>query len=209
MHKQIPDPIAQNLAQNRLRTKRYTEGGSETLPSHILELQKLREVCGGLGLSILDSEFAGIITLSMPSPFWDPVVGLLGGTLDSKVVISRLTTKWSRRQGLTSTGKESNIGFQMGGRMSFRCENCNKSGDTKSRCWAKGGDQEGQYPEWFKGKQDSRSPNIVKTMTDSRIIWACGLKGSPDLWVADSAATVHVIPNQEDFVPTKNSRNIK
>ncbi|KAF8579430.1 hypothetical protein K439DRAFT_1620551 [Ramaria rubella] len=146
------DPIARNLAQNRLHTKRYTEGGSETLPSHISELQKLREVCGGLGLSILDSEFASIITLSMPSPSWDLVVGLLGGALDPKVVISRLTTEWSWRQGLTSTGKESNIVFQMGGRTSFRCENCNKSGHTKSRCWAKGGDQEGQYPEWFKGK---------------------------------------------------------
>jgi len=35
------DPIAQNLAQTRLWTKHYVEGGMETLPAHIAELQKL------------------------------------------------------------------------------------------------------------------------------------------------------------------------
>src|SRR5882672_1957317 len=93
------DPIAQNLAQTRLRTKHYVEGGTETLPAHISELQKLREACAGLGMPVSDAQFAGVITLSMPTPSWDPVVGTLGGVLDPKVVISRLNTEWSRRQG--------------------------------------------------------------------------------------------------------------
>jgi len=62
------DPIAQNLAQTRLRTKRYTEDSPETLPSHIAELQKLREACGGLGVDVSDAQFAGVISLSMPTP---------------------------------------------------------------------------------------------------------------------------------------------
>ena len=33
------DPIAQNLAQTHLHAKHYVEGGTETLPSHIAELQ--------------------------------------------------------------------------------------------------------------------------------------------------------------------------
>ena len=33
------DPIAQNLAQTHLHAKHYVEGGAETLPSHIAELQ--------------------------------------------------------------------------------------------------------------------------------------------------------------------------
>ena len=33
------DPIAQNLAQTRLHAKGYIEGGTETLLSHIAELQ--------------------------------------------------------------------------------------------------------------------------------------------------------------------------
>ena len=90
------DPISQNLAQTKLCTKNYIEGGSETLPAHITELQRLREACGGLGITITDSQFSGIVMLSMPTPSWDPVIGTLGGILDPKVIISHLNTEWSR-----------------------------------------------------------------------------------------------------------------
>src|SRR5882724_4023025 len=108
------DPIAQNLAQTRLRMKHFVEGGTETLPAHISELQKLREACARLGMPVSDAQFAGVITLLMPTPSWDPVVGTLGGILDPKVVISHLNTEWSRRQGLTSTGKGPDVVFQTG-----------------------------------------------------------------------------------------------
>src|SRR5882724_11744180 len=81
------DPIAQNLAQTHLHTKHFVEGSAETLPAHIVELQQLREACGGLGVDITDAQFAGVITLSMPTPSWDPVIGTLGGILNLKVVI--------------------------------------------------------------------------------------------------------------------------
>jgi len=100
------DPIAQNLAQTRLRNKQYMEGGTETLPAHIAELQKLRESCGRLGVDVTDTQFTGVITLSMPNPSWDPIIGTLGGALDPKVVILHLNTQWSRRQRPTSTGKD-------------------------------------------------------------------------------------------------------
>ena len=82
------DPIAKNMAQTCLRAKCYIEGGAETLPEHIAGLQRLREVCGGLGIEITNAEFAGVITLSMPTPSWDPVIGSLGGVLNSMMVIS-------------------------------------------------------------------------------------------------------------------------
>ena len=75
--------------------KHFIEGGTETLPTHIGELQRLRETCGGLGVEITDAQFVGVITLSMPTPSWDPVIGTLGGVLDPKVVISRLNTEWN------------------------------------------------------------------------------------------------------------------
>jgi len=75
--------------------KHYVEGGTETFPTHISELQKLREMCGGLGVPIYDAQFARVITLSIPTPSWDPVVGTLGGVLDPKEVTSHLITKWS------------------------------------------------------------------------------------------------------------------
>ena len=82
------DPIVKNLAQTCLHAKRYIEGGAETLPEHIAGLQRLREACGGLGIEITDAEFAGVITLSMLTPSWDPVIGSLRGVLDPMIVIS-------------------------------------------------------------------------------------------------------------------------
>ena len=169
------DPIAQNLAQSRLHAKRYADGGSEILPAHIAELQRLRESCGGLGVDVTDAQFAGVITLLMPTLSWDPVIGTLGGVLDPKVVISHLNTEWSRRQGLTLMGKDSNVVFQT--RTKLKCENCNRMGHTKARCWAKGGGQEGQYPEWFKGKRDSCTSNTIKTVMDMPIVWMYGASG--------------------------------
>ena len=61
--------------------KHYVEGGTETLPAHISELQMLREACTGLGMPISDAQFARVITLSMSTPSWDPIVGTLGGEI--------------------------------------------------------------------------------------------------------------------------------
>src|SRR5882724_2072341 len=44
------DPITQNIAQSHLHAKHYLEGGMETVPSHIVKLQRLRETCRGLGV---------------------------------------------------------------------------------------------------------------------------------------------------------------
>src|SRR5882724_9277478 len=59
------NPIAQNLAQTQLHTKHFKEGRGETLPTHISELQRLREACRGLGVDITDAQFTEVITLSM------------------------------------------------------------------------------------------------------------------------------------------------
>ena len=88
--------------------------------------------------------------------------------------------------------------FQTSGRTLLQCENCNKTGHTKAKCWAKGGGQEGQYPDWFKGRKGPNH-NTVKTITDAPIVWTYGSNKNLEVWIADSAATVHVSPNWEDF----------
>src|SRR5882724_4923991 len=154
------DPISQNLAQSHLHAKHYTEGGTETVPSHIAELQRLRETCGGLGVHISDAQFVGMITLSMPTPSWDPVIGTLGGILDPKVIILQLYTEWSRRQGHTSTDRDPNFAFQT---TWPKCENCCHTGHVAAKCWAKGGSQEGQYPEQHKGNRDTPQTRTKQT----------------------------------------------
>ena len=49
----------------------------------------------GLGVDITNVQFAGMITLLMLTPPWDPVIGTLEGVLDPRVVISHLITKWT------------------------------------------------------------------------------------------------------------------
>jgi len=134
------------------------KGNMETLPGHIMELQRPREACGGLGVMVSDSQFPGIIMLSMPTPSWDPVISTLGGVLDPKVLISCLNMEWSQQQGLTSSNKDSNVIFQASSSSHVKCDNCNQTGHIKAKCWAKGGGQEGQYPEWFKGSKVHTPP---------------------------------------------------
>src|SRR5882724_4817030 len=122
----------------------------------------------------------------MPSPSWDPVIGTLGGILDPKVVISCLNTKWSRRQGLTSGGKDSNVVIQTSSRP--KCENCNWLGHVKAKCWSKGGGQEGQFP----CKNNGQTSNTVNSFTDTPTVWAYGSSGGCNAWFADSAATIPV-----------------
>ena len=127
------------------------------------------------------------------------MIGSLGGTLDPRLVISCLQTEWNRRQGNSTTKKDTNVVFQTGARTAVKCENCGKTGHMKAKCWGKGGGQEGQYPEWFKGKKDPHTSNVVKMVSDTHIVWAYGHEGNPNMWFADSAATIHVTHDRNDF----------
>jgi len=79
--------------------------------------------------------------------------------------------------GLTSNAKDGNVVFQTGSKSSIKCDNCNQSGHMKVRCWANGGGQEGQYPEWFKGKKDQCTSNMIKVVTETPIVWTYGSAG--------------------------------
>ena len=135
----------------------------------------------------------------MLTPSWDPVIGTLGGVLDPKVIISRLNTEWRQHQGPISNDKDTNVVFQTSNKSHLKCDNCGRPGHFKAKCWAKGGGQEGQYPEWFKGKRDSHTTNTIKTVSENPIVWTCGSISKPDVWIADSAATVHVSCNCDNF----------
>jgi len=66
---------------------------------------------------------------------------------------------------------------------------------TSKQSAVKRGCQEGQYP----GRRESCTSNTVDSITDTPIVWTCGSSGRSDTWFADSAATIHVSPNREDF----------
>ncbi|KAK6996234.1 hypothetical protein R3P38DRAFT_2565894, partial [Favolaschia claudopus] len=43
------------------------------------------------------------------------------------------------------------------------CENCGGAGHTKARCWHKGGDIEGQYPDWWIGKREASKALVLRS----------------------------------------------
>ena len=135
----------------------------------------------------------------MPTLSWDPVIGTLGGVLDPRVILSCLNMEWSWCQGAMTNNKDVNVVFQASSKMYQKCENCNRTGHAKVKCWAKGGGLEGQYPEWFKGKRYLCTSNTVNTVTETPIVWAYGSTSLPDVWIADLAATVHVSSDRDDF----------
>jgi len=87
--------------------------------------------------------------------------------------------------------------FQTGTQL--KCKNCRCTGHTETKCWAKGGGQEGQYPDWYEGKKDAHTSDTVKPVTDMPIVWSHGSASQPDIWFSNSAATVHISPIREDF----------
>ena len=76
----------------------------------------------------------------------------------------------------------------------------------KTKCWAKGGRQEGQYPDWFKGK---KGHNTVKTITETPIVWTYGSNKSLEMWIADSAATVLLAPTEKTSPLTKSMTSVE
>src|SRR5882724_1915568 len=110
-----------------------------------------------------------------------------------------LATQYRMEQetGTTSADKDANLVFQT--ETQLKCKNCRRMGHTEPKCWAKGGGQEGQYPDWYEGKKDAHTSDTVKPVTDMPIVWSHRSASQLDIWFADSAATVHVSPIWEDF----------
>ena len=118
------------------------------------------------------------------------------------MIISRLCTEWTRRLGSKPSNMDRNVVFHSRvGRNTYKCDNCKKSGHTKSRCWSKGGGQEGQCPEWLKGKENNKSNHALKAATVMHIVWAYGHSSESQhkAWYADSAATIHIFTNKDKF----------
>ena len=93
-----------------------------------------------------------------------------------------------------TSNKDPNVIFRTSSKL--KCKNCKRTGHMKAKCWEKGGGQEGQYPN---SKRDSWNPNTVKSVSEMPIVWTYGSSSKPDVWFVDSALTIHVSSNREDF----------
>jgi hypothetical protein len=107
-------------------------------------------------ISSLPAEYSGLIrTLDNTDP------SLI--TLDyvqKKILVEDNTVRAEKaKRGENSATSNSEYGSSaLAANSDVTCENCGGGGHTKERCWHKGGDREGQYPDWWKGK---RNPSLA------------------------------------------------
>ena len=78
-----------------------------------------------------------------------------------------------------------------------KCRNCSKKGHYIKDCWAKGGDQEGLAPKWFKTKETAKQAEEKEFAFMSKEVAYSALSASD--WLANSAATTHIARSQNNF----------
>jgi gag-polypeptide of LTR copia-type len=131
----------------------------ENLQTHFEKLQEMKEKLASLGSNISDLEFAYILLRSLP-PSYQGIISAINTSTDfAKVTIVpanmiRLALdEYNRLEGdkpqqdadeAFATSSQGRKG--RGNRRDIECYNCKKRGHTKAECWAKGGGQEGQWP---------------------------------------------------------------
>ncbi|PBK93352.1 hypothetical protein ARMGADRAFT_891405, partial [Armillaria gallica] len=92
--------------------------------------------------------------------------------------------------------------------------NCKGIGHTLNKCWKLGGGRQGQYPAWWKGKQDAHLPftNLVIADTSSSAAGSITTNSEAALVVnnsspgldksrmyGDSGALTHFMQNRDLF----------
>ncbi|KAJ4000935.1 hypothetical protein F5050DRAFT_1561947, partial [Lentinula boryana] len=94
-----------------------------------------------------------------------------------------------------------------------KCRNCQRTGHLAEECFRKGGGKEGQYPAWWKGKQEGEggtstanitltpggiSPGVAELTQHYGL--ATSLHGEPKIEIyADTGASDHFFRDRNDF----------
>ena len=137
-------------------------GDDKDAHAHLTCLQDLREQLASMGKTIDDDEFASIILGSLPPSFESTIntINTVADTAGTDVtpdqVIQLVTDEYNHcvlRKGKSKTGPEEAFATngQKRDRRTVECCNCKQTGHYKSKCWAKGGNKEGQYPPKWEG----------------------------------------------------------
>jgi gag-polypeptide of LTR copia-type len=198
---------------------------NENLHTHLENLQVMKEKLAPLGSNIPELEFAYILLWSLP-PSYQGIISAINASADfakatiTPVSITQLALdEYNCLQGdklKLDMDEAFGVSPQVrrpkwrGKRSNIECYNCKKHRHTKVECWAKGGGQEGQWPQ-----RGGTSTNNVTTVAKTNDIeaWAA-IEELPDCSVAtanvpwnvpintelyDSGASTHMSPFREKF----------
>lgn len=186
----------------------------------IREKQSLAAIGGCLG----DTEFAAIITNSMPESYYAriqsivDISSLLGQVIPIKFLIGKLNEEYDHRcinkvtenalaVAVATHGLNANA--HVGGRSQVECYNCHGRGHIARNCRKKGGGREGQ--PWPKPKDDDATANTAKAninaaaekgflVLGNTVTSALATAPGQYVDVFDSGVSVHISPYHERFI---------
>jgi hypothetical protein len=100
-------------------------------------------------ISALPADYSGLIRTLNDTPPSHMTLNYV----QRKILVEDGTVRAEKgKSGDTSGTLEQGSSIALAANSDMTCENCGGGGHTKARCWHKGGDLEGQYLDWWKGK---------------------------------------------------------
>ena len=166
------------------------------MEEHVCKLCGLQQELNAHSQLITDVDFTNTLLTSLPdsqSPFIT-AENAGGATLTSDILIVRLLDEDQAHQ----AGMAQQIALKVqscddSGAIKGKCCNCSKKGHYVSDCWVEGGGKEGQAPTWYKSKNNDTiqqaEDNGFAFMADDTALISIS---APD-WLADLAATTHIV----------------
>ena len=150
----------------KLHSKKLSDNSDAI--AHIGCLIDMQEQLTALGSTLADKEFTGVILSSLPKSYQDVIqsiaaaVNQMGASITTDRVIWLIKDDYKnhvckKNNGndeafITHTQKRCNM-------CNIKCYNCHNLGHMKSKCWAKGGNKEGQRPPRHNNYSNSNSNN--------------------------------------------------
>ncbi|KAL1939181.1 hypothetical protein VTO73DRAFT_10222 [Trametes versicolor] len=209
-----------NAIRTRIQNTRCPEGGD--VRAHLALLQREKQNLAAVGSRLDDSDFAAIITNSLPESYFGRVQTIVdissisGQTIPIEFLVNKLNEEYDRRAinkaneiALASVTASPASGMSASGapgsRSNVECYNCHGIGHIARNCRRKGGGKEGQ---WSKGR-DGGGGNVNANAATERHhgfvalgnTVASALAASPGSYVDvfDSGASIHISPYRERF----------
>lgn len=184
--------LVHNCREKTLKAMKYQEGEKVSGDGGYIErTRKLRKVANDAGAGIDSASFKTTLLDSFPE-IWDSVVSTLYAETNLTVIIACLIAHgkrvvgWNTINGPSSTQESTVQALQASiqaltiqvqnllsrkntaprsDRSHMANDHCKSIGHILDECWKVGGGKQGQYPSWWKGKQDAPVPSSANLAT--------------------------------------------
>ncbi|KAL1937681.1 hypothetical protein VTO73DRAFT_12956 [Trametes versicolor] len=206
-----------NAIRTRIQNTRCPESGD--VRAHLALLLRERQNLAAVGSRLGDSEFAAVITNSLPESYYGRVQTIVdissisGQTIPIEFLVNKLNEEYDRRA-INKANEAALAGFTaasaINGRQPVECYNCHGKGHIARNCRRKGGGREGQWPAPGAGggarkEGDGANANAAAerhhgfVALGNTVVSALATAPGTYVDVFDSGASVHISPYRERF----------